>query len=388
MLVGLTSFHPASESLFGGVHDSLEVGAVVIRERAAWKSDKLITRTHLEPWIACKHIMPVGVGHIKLLCTVFKAVVEAGARCAGFNLIFIHLGEHTSVHFAHASGEDDSVALLHVHLKVARHIQVLGVRNASLLILDILDAFIPVRVEHKLRLVVHLHKEFRIAFVHACGNAVRHFLVIATCHLVFNAKVVGIAERQEWTELECGLRVSIYQGVADKDTILVGDKDFLTLQNHATYTKRVSRHTFAIVLSDVLVTIRTVHATGIPVQAKVERRTVLNHRFIKRRQEHMAIVVNFRNRNHKKSMLLSCIGSHNGSAVVCTRLIRAQHLQAERLLKINQKILIKFKITHDKRYYGIFLVNNFRCLVSLRIYIFFATLANKIGSNSPNRQII
>ena len=280
--IGLALSDECVKRLLCCVHYLLEVAAVVYRQRSAGQRDKLVACTNLKPGISCKYILSFGALHIELLCAVFHTVVEACARCAGLDFSLVHLSKAAGAYLRDSCREDDALTLLDIELEVTRHIQILAIRNAALLVLDILNTLVPVGLEHKLHLVAALHVECRITGIHASGNSVLHFLIISARNSILHAKVVGITECQERTELERGLRVGIYKGVANEDTVLMRNEDFLLRQNHSSHTIGGARHGLAIILSDVLVPIRAVAVVIVLVKPQIEGSTVLNHSFVER----------------------------------------------------------------------------------------------------------
>ena len=147
--------------------------------------------------------------------------------------------------------------------------------------------------------------------------------------------------------MECGLGVRIHQRVSNHDAILACDKDFLAFQNHSSNAEGVSGHFFAVVFSYVFVAVGTIAVVVILVQSQVERSSVLDHGLVERREQYMAVVVEFRNGYDEQPVLFSGVAAHNSGAVICARLIGAKHFPRERLLEVNHQVLIKFQITHN-----------------------------------------
>ena len=282
MLVFFASLHPLFKGLSGGVHDALEVGTVVIGECAARQRHELVAGADLEPGVASKDIVPVGIGDIELLSAILEAVVETGARCAQLDFVFVHLGQFCGIDLADASREEDGLALLDVDLEIARHIEVLGVGDAALLVLDILDALVPVRVKDEFRFLAHLHIEGGVTVVHAGGDAVAYIVIVAACNIVLHAQVIGIAEGEERSELQRSLGVRIYERVADDDAVLVGDKNLLPLEDDSAHAEGVCGQPFAVVFADVFVPVGAENIALILVDAQVEGGIVLNDGLVKR----------------------------------------------------------------------------------------------------------
>ena len=74
----------------------------------------------------------------------------------------------------------------------------------------------------------------------------------------------------------------VNKGVADEDTVLIGDENLLPLENHTAHAKGVRWQSFAVIFAYVLVPVGTEYIALILVNAQVKRRTMLNNGFIKR----------------------------------------------------------------------------------------------------------
>ena len=183
---------------------------MVVGYSTARQCKEFIACSYFEPWITSKHIVAVGIRQIELLGTILKTVVETSAWSARIYFILMHSAQVASVNLVNACREDKRFSLLDFYFKIARNIEVLGVRDSALHILDILDAFVPMWVKHKLWLVVELHVKCWISLIHASGNTILHFPIITASYRIFYAQIVSIAECQEWTELQRSLGVSIY----------------------------------------------------------------------------------------------------------------------------------------------------------------------------------
>ena len=99
---------------------------------------------------------------------------------------------------------------------------------------------------------------------------------------VFHHQRVGVAERQEGTELERGVRMRVYERIADKNAVLMGDEHFLLRQYHAAHAVQYARNHLAAVFPDVLVTVRTERRRSVLVQSQVELSAVLYYCLVER----------------------------------------------------------------------------------------------------------
>ena len=155
---------------------------------------------------------------------------------------------------------------------------------ATLLLLRILHATIPVGVVYKLALLVGLHIEFGIARIHACLDTVVHYLILLVHLPVLMSKLTHAAEGQEGAQAQGSGRMGFKQSVTDEDTVLVMHESLLFLEDYATDAVDGGRHTLPLKLSDVLMSLRTEVCTRILVNAKVEFGAVLNHRLVEGRE--------------------------------------------------------------------------------------------------------
>jgi hypothetical protein len=123
--------------------------------------------------------------------------------------------------------------------------------------------------------------------------------------------------------------MGLLQRVADKDAILIGLEDGLTLQHYTAYTVDGGRHQTGIKLTDVLVSLRTEVVALILVEAQVELCSVLDDRTVERRQEHMVLVVNLRYGYNQQTMVLARITVYKGRAAIGARPVGSEQFTAQ-----------------------------------------------------------
>ena len=90
-------------------------------------------------------------------------------------------------------------------------------------------------------------------------------------------KRVGIAKCKKRAELQSRLGMSIEQGITDKYTIFVRNKDFLLGENHTAHPIRGLGYRLTRKLTDILMTIGAETIALILVQPQIEGRTMLYH---------------------------------------------------------------------------------------------------------------
>ena len=128
--------------------------------------------------------------------------------------------------------------------------------------------------------------------------------------------------------------MGIFQRVANKDAVLISLEDGLSLQQYATDSVDGGGYYVTGKLADVLVTLGAVVVTLILVESEVELGTVLNHRTVERRQEHVVLVVKLRYGNNEQTMILTCVAVYQRRCTVGTRTVCSKQFTTERLLKI------------------------------------------------------
>ena len=125
------------------------------------------------------------------------------------------------------------------------------------------------------------------------------------------------------------------------------DEDFLFGENHASDAEGKCRHGLAVEFTDILVAVGTENIVAILMKAHIERSAMLDHRLVEARKEHVGLIVHFRNGDHEQTVLLAGVAASYGGAMVSPRLVGAEHFFGKRLLQVDHKGLVKFKITHD-----------------------------------------
>lgn len=113
--------------------------------------------------------------------------------------------------------------------------------------------------------MVELHVEGGEPVVEAERHAVVDFVVILVEITVLDYELVGLAESEERTELQCGGRVCVDERVADQYSVFLRDEYHLLGKDNSSYTIGSARNAFAVIFTNVLVSFRTVYTTGVPV---------------------------------------------------------------------------------------------------------------------------
>ena len=132
-----------------------------------------------------------------------------------------------------------------------------------------------------LDLLVELHIQLGIAGVQTCGDSIGHFTYVTVERTVFDTQFVGVAEREKWTELQLGVRVSLDKSIFYQDAVLVRYKYFLFGQNNTAHTECHRGYSFTVKFTYVFVSVGRENISLILVQSEIEGRTVLYHGFIK-----------------------------------------------------------------------------------------------------------
>ena len=134
----------------------------------------------------------------------------------------------------------------------------------------------------------------------------------------------------------------INERIADKNAVfIVLENDFL-LQQHTTDPIDCRRHGVTVELSDILMSLRTEVVALILMQAKVEGSPMLDDRRVKRAEQYMVVVVQFRNWHDKQPMVLPGVAVDDGRTGIGSRAVGPQQLSWKRVLKIGHQSLFKF----------------------------------------------
>ena len=233
--LNLLALHECADSLFGGLHHIVVLGEFVVGQGQAGQGNELVACTALEPGVSCQHIVFVLAVHDELVCTVHQGVVEIVARCADVHLELCQFCQCLGVNLAQACTEDYAFALLDVELEIAGHVEVFVACIAAFLLLGVFNALVPVGGVNEVVLLVQLHEQFGIAFVHAGADTALHLVVLAGSEAVLVGVLANAAEGQEGLQAQSGFAVCIHQSVTDNDAVLEVLEHLLFLQNHTTH---------------------------------------------------------------------------------------------------------------------------------------------------------
>ena len=213
------------------------------------------------------------------------------------------------------------------------------------------------RFVDEFRFVVELHVKARVSFVQTERYAVFGLFIGRVQLIVFHAQACCISECQEWLELECCGRVCFNQSIFDENSVFVCHEYLFLCQDNATDTVSKFGYSVTIEFSQIFVSVRTVHTVFITVNSQIEWCTVLYHRLIQRRKQHKVIVVHLLDRDDQQSMLFARVTTGYCSAMISSCFVRSKNLLWERLVKVNQQVFIKFKVTHIVLCFGVILNN-------------------------------
>ena len=282
---------------------------------------------------------------------IHQTVEEVVARRTIAHLLVEEFLQARSLDLTRRCCKHDALTFLNWHLEIAGHVEVLVRGIAALLFLRILHTAIPVGLEVELVLLRELHVEVGIAGIHAGLDTIVHQMILARGHGVLVRELAHRAEGQERTETQRRGRVGIFQRVANEDAVLVVLEKELLLQNHAAHTVDGSWNLVTVKLANVLVTLRTVVVALILMQTQVELGAMLNDGAVERRQQHVVLVVEFRNRYDEQAVILADIAIHNRRARVSARTVGAKQLLRQRILQVCHQSFFKSQITHVSSWY-------------------------------------
>jgi hypothetical protein len=105
--------------------------------------------------------------------------------------------------------------------------------------------------------------------------------------------------------------MGIFKRIADEDTVLIVLEYHLFLKDYTTHTIEGGWNFVTVKLSDVLVTFRAEVVALILVKAKIELCPMLDDCHIKRRKQHVILIIQFGNGYDKQSVILTRITVNN-----------------------------------------------------------------------------
>ena len=177
------TFHKLAQTTFRRVHHQLKIVGLINCQCQPRQRDKCITGTALEPRIASQQITGIiCLTVMELMGSRYQTVIEIITRHTQIQFFLEHTLQRTRFHLRRRSCEDNGLTLLDRHLEITRYIKILIRSIATLLLLRIFYATIPVGLEDKLIFLIELHEQIGIALVHTCLDTVVNQLIITACH--------------------------------------------------------------------------------------------------------------------------------------------------------------------------------------------------------------
>ena len=108
--------------------------------------------------------------------------------------------------------------------------------------------------------------------------------------------------------------MSLQKGVSNQYAIFIMLEYYLFLQDNASHSIYSGRHFVTIKFSYILMSFRAVIVALIFMKTKVEFCSMLHNSSIKRRQQHMIVIIHFWNRDNQQSMILTSVAINNRRA--------------------------------------------------------------------------
>ena len=245
-----------------------------------------------EPWETSQQITFILVLNalIELRSRVAERGVHVRTRIAASELFIPNGFEVAHIGCCDACRENHRFAFLHRQFEIARYKVVFLVSKAALLLFLILDALVPQRVMHISAFLGELHVESGKLRIHLATAAVDLFAHVGYCTAVLVRQLIYAAESEERTEAKRGCRMGFEQRVTNQYAGLKTYEHTLFLKNHATYTVHGFGNDLAVKLTDVLVSVGREIVITILVDAEVKFGSMLNNRFIKRREQNVIVI--------------------------------------------------------------------------------------------------
>ena len=147
-----------------------------------------------------------------------EEIVTRGSFC---HFLIKEFLQCTGLDFRCRCSKNYALTLLDWHVEITRYIEILIGSIATLLLLRILHATIPVWGKNKLILLGELHIKVWITCIHTSLDTIIHCRILTGCCSILMGKLTHASECQEWTETQGGSRMTIHHGVSDQDAIFI-----------------------------------------------------------------------------------------------------------------------------------------------------------------------
>ena len=125
---------------------------------------------------------------------------------------------------------------------------------------------------------------------------------------------------------------------------MLSPKDLL-FEEHTAHTICDGGRRAILEVYNIFVTSRLVDS-GESVQSKIEGLTVLNDGLVKRRQEHITLIITLSDWADHKSVVLSRVATNDGGTHITTRSVGREHLALKRVFEVAQTVLVECKYCH------------------------------------------
>ena len=249
-------------------------------------------------------------------------------------------------HLVYRSREDDALALLDIHLEVARGEQILVTLVATLDLLLILEVVVPIWCRDKLRIVLReLHMQPRETVVETILYTIIHRIGARIgLHVSLRQRVL-VTEREERTQTQLRVGMCVDQRVANHQVSAFVNPQQLLLQNHATDTIGDGRTRRIPEVGDVFVTTRLID-TAETVQSQVERLVVLDDCLVERRKQYIGLVGHIDRRDDKSVVLASVATNDSGTHITATA-VCSHYFALQRILQVSKFPFVKGKSWHS-----------------------------------------
>ena len=146
---------------------------------------------------------------------------------------------------------------------------------------------------------------------------------------------MNVAESEERFEADFGVAVRIDERVADKDSRLAFDKDFLFFEDNAAHTINKCRYRVGIEFGNILVPFRLIVVTLIFMQCQIKFVFMLDDCLVERRKQHMTPAIDLRQRANQHSVILTVVAANQGCKRVRPGAVGPQNFFCQGILQID-----------------------------------------------------
>ena len=168
----------------------LEIVLLSYGQRQTRQGNKCVAGTSLEPGVTCQQVTIVTI--VKMICRTTtttiaevelvgssqETVIEIVTRLSNVDFLLKERLQRRTLNLLGRCSKDDTLTLLDSHLEIAGYIEVFVGSIATLLLLGVLYAAIPIWSEDELVFLVELHVEVGVSSIHTCLDTIVNGVIL------------------------------------------------------------------------------------------------------------------------------------------------------------------------------------------------------------------